>query len=275
MHKKVFFRWLKLVTLIYSIVGIAFFYLQNKILFHPKKLPRDHSFKFDFPFKEINIPVDDKSAISIVQFLSTDTSKKGVVLYFHGNRENIERYAPMAPLITKHGYEVWMIDYPGFGKSTGTFDEKTLYEWALQLYKLAEPRFSPDSIIIYGRSLGTGIAAQLASIRNCKRLILETPYFEFRSVVKTYLPIYPLSRLIPFELPTYKYLEKVDAPVTIFHGTEDGVIPHRNSVRLKSFLKPGSAFLSIEGGSHNDLFAKKNNEFKFPKTIKSLDSLLR
>ena len=71
-----------------------------------------------------------------------------------------------------------MIDYPGFGKSTGVFSEQLLYDWALTLYKLARAYYSPDSIIIYGKSMGTGIAAQLASIRDCRHLILETPYYD-------------------------------------------------------------------------------------------------
>jgi uncharacterized protein len=275
MRRIIFFRWLKVIVLLYSVIGISFYYLQNKILFHPKKLAADYIFSFDFPFKELTIPVNSSSSISVLQFYPVDSIRKGVILYFHGNRENIERYAPMAPLMTKSGYEVWMIDYPGFGKSTGKFDEKTLYDWTLQLYKLAEPRFSPDRIIIYGRSLGTGLAAQLASIRNCKQLILETPYYDFRSIVRKWLPVYPLNRMMPFELPTGKYLEKVDVPVIIFHGTEDGVIPYSNSVRLKEVLKSNARFITIEGGSHNDLFEQSNGKFKFPVCMQTLDSLLK
>lgn len=254
MSRKIFFRWVKVVVLLYSITGIAFYYLQDQILFHPEKIHPDTAFTFKVPFKEVYIPYNQQSAISIVQFTPADSLPKGVVLYFHGNEKNITRYAEYAPLFTRNRYEVWMIDYPGFGKSTGDFTEKTLYEWALQLYKLAEARFSKDSIVIYGKSLGTGIAAQLASIRDCKKLILETPYYDFRSVVRRYLFLYPLNRMMPYHLPTWQYLQKTDAPVTIFHGTADGVIPYSNAERLKQFLKPGSSFITIEGASHNRIY---------------------
>jgi hypothetical protein len=160
-----------------------------------------------------------------------------------------------------------MIDYPGFGKSTGVFSEDKLYEWALTLYKLARAYYSPDSIIIYGKSMGTGIAAQLASIRDCRYLILETPYYDLPSIIDNYLPIYPVNRMIHYELPTWKYLQDVTAPITIFHGTGDWIIPLRNAVRLKPFLKTTDEFMSIPDGSHNDLF-------QFPLVTKKLDSLL-
>lgn len=205
--------------------------------------------------------------MNIIQFL-TDKPVKGVILYFHGNKRNIARYAPVAPNFTSNGYEIWMIDYPGFGKSTGRFNEKNLYDWALTFYKLARARFAPDSIIIYGRSLGSGIASQLASVRDCRMLILETPYYSLPSIIDSYLPIYPSNTLIQYEFPTWKYLQKVTAPVIIFHGSNDWTIPLRNSKKLTPYLKPGDEFVIIPGGKHNNL-----NDF--PLFQQTLDSLLR
>ena len=267
MNRKKVFRWLRIIILIYASAGILVYYLQDYILLHPKSLPEDYKFSFSQPFKELNIPYNAKSKMNIVQFKTTDSIVKGVVLYFHGNRENINRYKGITPLITKHGYEIWMIDYPGFGKSTGNFSEQVLYDWALTFYKLARARFKPDSIIIYGRSLGSGVAAQLASIRDCKRLILETPYYSMPSVMSSYAPIYPFNKIIHYQFPTWQYLQKVDAPVTIFHGEDDGVIPLRNALQLKPLLKPGSEFVVVEDGSHNDLF-------RFRPYIVKLDSIL-
>lgn len=160
-----------------------------------------------------------------------------------------------------------MIDYPGFGKSTGEFSELMLYNWALTFYKLARSRFSTDSIILYGKSMGSGIAAQLASIRDCRYLILETPYYNMPSIIDNYFPIYPVNNIIRYKLPTWQYLQHVTAPVTIFHGTGDWIIPYRNAKRLKPFLKPTDQFITIEGASHNDLY-------DFKPVIKKLDSLL-
>jgi pimeloyl-ACP methyl ester carboxylesterase len=266
MRRKVF-KWLQVIIIVYCLGGIVAYTWQEHVLFHPVALKADASFNFRLPYKEVNIPVDRSTKYNIVQFSAAGNNIRGVVLYFHGNKHNITHYAGAADNITKHGYEVWMIDYPGFGKSTGKVNEQIIYEQALELYKMARVRFSPGNIVIYGRSLGSGVAAHLASIRDCKRLILETPYYSIPSLASTYLWMYPVNRMIKYKFPTNEYLKKVTAPVTIFHGTDDGVIPYKNAVRLKEVLKAGDEFVTINNGSHNDL--KKYKEM----TVK-LDSVL-
>src|SRR5207342_2995080 len=104
----------------------------------PRVLAKKDKYAISVPNREINIPYDRQTNISIVQFLvPLDTIAKGVVLYFHGNRENIGWYAKYAGNFTSQHYEAWMIDYPGFGKSTGTFSEEGLYKNALEMYRLA------------------------------------------------------------------------------------------------------------------------------------------
>jgi len=136
------------------------------------------------------------------------------------------------------------------------------------MYNFARTRFSADSIIIYGKSMGTGIAAHLASIQPCKKLILETPYYDYPSVIKHYLPIYPIEWILHYKIPTHDYIEKVLAPITIFQGTDDWLVTYNNAKRLKPFLKKGDEFITIKNGGHNDLF-------KFKQTTDKLDLLLR
>ena len=128
-RKKVFY-WLKIFIIIYCLIGIVLYYLQGFFLFHPKKLDADHVFNIDKPFQEISIPVNNEDTISMIKFFPKDSIRAGVVIYYHGNMNNIEHYAAFADNFTKHGYEVWMQDYPGFGKSTGKRTEKKLYEQA-------------------------------------------------------------------------------------------------------------------------------------------------
>jgi len=266
--KKRIGKCLKIAAVIYVLGGIALYFLQDYILFRPVSLKREHKFDFPQPHKDISIAMNKEDTLNLVDFSSTDTLTRGVVLYFHGNKKNISWYAKYIPYFTRHGYQVLMIDYPGYGKSTGKLTEKKLYEWALQVYRLAMKRFPADSILIYGKSMGTGIAARLASVRDCKRLMLETPYYDFPSVVKHYLPIYPVRRMLHYQMPTYQYLKEVAAPVSIFHGTKDRVIVYKNSKWLKPSLKPGDELITIKGGHHNDLYQHKE-------TISKLDSLLK
>ena len=245
-------KWVKIIVVIYIVCGIALYFLQEKFLFRPKKLPAGHKFNFAAPFKEINLAINKEKNLSIVQFTVPDSVCKGVVLYFHGNRQNIERYAPFAKNFTKNHYEVWMMDYPGFGKSTGERNERILYDDAMQLYKMARARFSKDSIILYGKSIGTGIASQLASIRDCKKLILETPYYSIDAMMRQYAFMYPMNWMTNYHIPTYQYFENITAPITIFHGTRDGVIFYKNSKRLKK-IKIETELITIVDGKHNNL----------------------
>ena len=142
-----------------------------------------------------------------------------------------------------------------------------MYEQGLQIQKMAASKYGKDSIIIYGKSFGTGIAAYVASESNNKRLILETPYYSIPSLFSCYAPIYPTNKMSTYKIPVNKFLGDVHYPITIFHGTDDGVIPYRNAARLKTVLKPTDEFITIEKGTHHNL-----NNFDLFK--QKLDSLL-
>ena len=259
--------WSKVVIIIYCSVGIALYYLQEKLMFHPEPLPHDYVFHFNVPFREINIPINPRDTLNMVQFFPGAGEVKGVVLYFHGNRGNINRYAKYAENFTRNGYEVWIADYPGYGKTTGKLSEENLYKYVMEVYKLAGSKFNKDSIIIYGKSLGSGLAAWLASKKSCKRLILETPYYSMPALFSHYAPIYPTYAMAHFKLPTFQYLQDVRSPVTIFHGNDDEVIPYSNSYKLTKKFKSGDELITIEKGGHNNL-----NDFSL--FHKKLDSLL-
>lgn len=259
-------KWATILLLLYGIVGILIYYLQEYFLFQATPLRKDHQYNFSQPFREVNLDYTAKQNLNIIQF-ETKNEVRGVVLYFHGNRKNISWYARFAPMFTDHGYEVWMIDYPGYGKSTGKITEETLYDYASQLYKLAAKKFGADSIIIFGKSIGTGIAAQLASHVNCKRVILETPYYSLSTVASRFFPIYPMERMTRVNIKTWEYYPSIKAPVSILHGTSDKVISYQNASMLKPLMKLEDEFITIPGGGHSNLR-------KFPLFTIKIDSLL-
>ncbi len=266
--KKKILRWTKIFVLFYCIVGIALYYLQDYFLFHPTVLPRNYQYHFNVPFSEVEIPFNKTDTLNMVKFTPVDSVRKGVVIYFHGNRENINRFAKFSTNFTKLGYEVWMADYPGYGKSVGNRTEKILYQQSIQLYKMASSKYAKNSIVIYGKSFGTGIAAYLAAEYDCKQLILETPYYSIPDLLGAYTLIYPIQRMSKYKIPTYQYLKDIKVPITIFHGTDDWVIPYSCAEKLKEVLKTTDQFVTIEKGSHNDL-----NDF--PLYHQKLDSLLK
>jgi pimeloyl-ACP methyl ester carboxylesterase len=243
-------RW---ILLAYALTGIAVYHFQDRIFFRPVAVPPGHRYDFGIPHRERNIRFRDNANLSLVEFPVAGRRRRGIVLYLHGNRSNIGWYAVHVAGFHRNGYDVWMIDYPGYGKSTGPLETEVLFAYALQMYKLARAQVPADSIVIYGKSLGTGIAAWLASRQPSGRLVLETPYYSLSSLAASRLPIFPWERMLRIRLDTWDYLRSVTAPVTVFHGTDDGVIPYRNAVRLRPLLKPGDAFVTVPGGSHRDL----------------------
>ncbi len=252
---------------IYLVAGLLLYFLQDKLLFHPEVLPANYQYKFDIPFQELLIPVNKKVKLSAVLF-KTEGRPRGMVLYFHGNMQNINRYAQYMPNFTRNGYEVLIMDYREFGKSTGRLTEAALYEDALLMYKVARSNYAPWQIVVYGKSLGTGVAAELAAVRDCRRLILETPYYSLEDVISSVAPIYPYNALLNFKLPTNEYLPKVIAPVAIFHGTEDNTVPYASGKKLTELFKKGDQFITLEGAGHNNL-----NDYPLYHT--TLDSLLQ
>ena len=253
MSRKDLYRFLKVLAIVYIVVGAGLYFLQEQLLFHPKKLPAGYTFNFDTPFRELNLPRADSSNLNMVQFLPPDSLPAGIVIYYHGNMRNITRYAPFARLFTMNGYEVWMMDYPGFGKTTGKRTEQNLYADAERVYQMAAAKVHPDSIIIYGKSIGTGIASYIASKNKCKRLVLETPYTSIPGLAQRYFFMYPVKYMVNYQFPSIDYLAQVKVPITIFHGTRDGVIAYKNARRLTKVFKPGDEFITLPNGTHNNI----------------------
>ena len=261
-------KWIKIILFVYLFVGVALYFLQDFFLFHPKKLASNYQFNFDEPYQAFSIIDNENDTISYVKFLPQTKERKGIVIYFHGNMENINHYINFEKPFTKNGYEVWMQDYPSFGKSTGKLSEQKLYNQALQIATLAKKELGNDSLIIYGKSLGTGIAAFVASQMKSKMLILETPYYSIPALFGNYAFIYPTQILSKYKIPTFSYLQKVSSPIIIFHGTKDDVIPYSNAVKLKTVLKSTDKFITIEDATHININSTK-------KYFEEIDSLLK
>jgi uncharacterized protein len=247
---KKFFRLLIILFIVYVVIGILFFLFQDVILFHARSLDKEYQFSFEQPFEEVNVDRGDRN-LNFVKF-KTGSARKGIVLYFHGNRRNLERYARFSSSFTKHGYEVWMPDYPGFGKSTGNRTEEAMYSDASFLYSMALKEVPAENIIIYGKSIGTGVASYMASMEKSKALILETPYYSINKLVQYYMPVYPVDFLLKYKFPQHDYIKNVEEPVIMFHGTKDEVIPYKHSQKLKQENQNAKLIL-IEKGKHNNL----------------------
>lgn len=146
-----------------------------------------------------------------------------------------------------------MIDYRGFGKSTGKRSQKAIKHDLQFIYNKIREKVSEKYIIIYGRSLGSGFATKLASMNNPKMLILDAPYYSLTKVTGRYMPFMPLSIILKYPMPTYKWIKYVKCPIHIIHGTKDKLIPFSSSVKLSQVNAKLTRLHPIIEGGHKNL----------------------
>lgn len=241
-----------LILLIFYALLCAIAYLkQEKLLFYPESLPQNFTFQFPGRFEEHFLNSDDGAQINALLFRCEQA--KGVVLYFHGNAGSLRTWGSIAPDFTEKGYDLLLPDYRSYGKSRGKLSERALHDDALLAYDWLRDRYPDNEIIVYGRSLGSGIAVRLAAERSPKMLILESPFYSMADLAARSMPFLPTSLLLQYPLCSDKYIVNVRCPVVLFHGSDDEVVPYDSSVRLADLLGDESVLTTIVGGRHNDL----------------------
>lgn len=226
---------------------------QERFIFLPEGLPKDHVFRLNHPFEEFLFHPENKVGLNAL--LIKAKTPKGLLFYHHGNAGNLERWSTIAATFVDLEYDVLVYDYRTYGKSYGKLSEQALYRDAQFLYDFAKTRYNEADIVLYGRSLGTGIASFLASKNNPKSLVLETPYYSLLDVAKKRFPIFPVKELMSYRIPTYQFLNESDCPILVFHGTLDKVVPYSSALKLKNSLSDVQAltFVEILEGSHHNL----------------------
>jgi len=232
-------------------IGSALYFLQEKLMFLPTTLEQDYQYQFNYPFEELFLETDDDAIINALHFKTEEP--KGVLLYFHGNAGDLSRWGKITEYFVSKHYDVLVMDYRTYGKSIGTLSEEALYKDAQYCYDYLLQQYSEDTITLYGRSLGTGLASYLASKNKPKQLILETPYYSIVDVAKHRFPIFPVKSLLKYHFPTYKYLPQVQCPITIIHGTDDSVVPYASGKKLLDLGIETIEFITVDHGEHNNL----------------------
>ncbi|WP_394748767.1 alpha/beta hydrolase [Spongiimicrobium salis] len=243
---------LLIITAVYIGISILLYLLQDFFMFKPEKLPKDFQFHYENQeTEEYNIGTRDGAIINGLRFKAK--KPKGVVFYLKGNSKSIKGWGKFAVDFTRHEYDVIMVDYRGFGKSTGRRTQKAIKRDLQMVYNKIKENVPEKYIILYGRSLGSGFATKLASMNNPKMLILDAPYYSLSKVAKRYMPFMPLSILLKFPMPTYKWLKYVNCPIHIIHGTDDKLIPFKTSVKLSKIKPKTTRLYSVIGGGHKNL----------------------
>ncbi len=234
----------------FLLIICGIYFLQEKVIFFPSKLPVDFQYTFSQRFEERNFDVEDNIRINALHFKVENP--KGLVFYSHGNAGDLSSWGLIAKDFLSNQYDLLIYDYRGYGKSSGKISERNLYNDAEFIYKELLREYSAENIIVYGRSIGTGVASYVASKHHPKLLILESPYLNLPDLAGRIFPILP-RRLLRYQFRNDLFIQEATCPVVIFHGTEDEIIPFESSIKLQELFKDGDRLVTIQGGHHNDL----------------------
>ncbi len=235
----------------YVALCAVFYFGQDLFFFRPERLPKWFTYKYPFPFTEVNFDMEDGGVVNALHFQVPNS--KGVVFYIKGNSRSIKGWGKFAKDFVGKGFDFFILDYRGFGKSHGKRTEEILFSDLQQVYKWLDNRYEEDRIVLYGRSLGSGLAARIASWNSPRMLMLDCPYYSFLHHIRRFVFWMPVGLLLRYHIRTDRFIKKVQCPVYILHGTKDRLISFRQSQQLQALHPSNITLYPIEGAGHNNL----------------------
>ncbi len=238
-----------LVLALWALVLGALWLKQEALLFHPETLPADFRFDTgpDVHERWIEVPGARLHALHL-QLPRPD----GVVFFLHGNGGNLASWFVNAEFYRSVNLDLFMLDYRGYGKSGGRIDSQARLEADVRAaWDAVAPAYAGKRRIVYGRSLGSGLAAHLAADVQPELTVLVSPYLSMAALAREHYPWVPKA-VLRYPLQTDQDLQRIRGPVMLMHGDRDTLIPLAHSERLQA-LKPDARLVVVPGAGHNDL----------------------
>lgn len=248
---KILFVLLLVLGGLYMLVCGLLYLKQESLLFFPQKLPATYRFSFPGRFEERWIQAADGTRLHGLLFRAD--APKGLLFYLHGNAGSLAAWGELAPVYTRLGYDVFMLDYRGYGKSEGRItSQDQLLRDVETAYEQVQAPYAASQVVILGYSLGTEPAAWLAARHQPKFLLLQAPYYSLQDMAQHLFPWVP-GVVMRYPMPTHTVLPQVKAPIFLFHGDQDEVVYYGSSQKLQPLLKPTDQLITLPGAGHNGM----------------------
>jgi fermentation-respiration switch protein FrsA (DUF1100 family) len=208
---------------VYAVIAVAAFVLQRRLMYFPD--PERVSPK-SFNLAVTERVIDAPDGARLIAWYAPAAPGQPTILYFHGNGGSLASRSERVRRYVSRGYGVLMLSYRGYSGSTGSPSESANVADAKLAYDaLIKDGVEPDDIIVYGESLGSGVAVQVAADREVGGLALDAPYTTIVDVAVLAYPYLPVRPFVFDRYETVKYLPRVKAPLLVLHGEADQVIP--------------------------------------------------
>ena len=251
--RKVLSSLLKIGVSIYLMLALLLFVFQKKLLFFPTTEIRVTPASNDWDFQEFILSIDGFETFG--WFIPGQTETSQTVLFSHGNAGNMGDRLETIRIFHELDFNVAIYDYGGYGNSTGSVSEKRCYADARAVWSyLREERgIAASSIVLFGRSLGGAVTAQLATEVDAAAVILESTFFSIPRMAQELYPVFPSSLLVRHRFDSGSKVANIEEPILHIHSPGDEFIPYSRGEALFDASTEPKEFLELRGG-HNDGF---------------------
>ncbi|MCP4583872.1 MAG: alpha/beta hydrolase [candidate division Zixibacteria bacterium] len=235
----------------YVLICLGLYVFQDYLIFFPRKLVyRSHEVVTNKEH-EIKITVDNV----ILHGWLLNKGKEKLIIYYGGNAEEVS--ANIQDMQAVKDCSVLLMNYRGYGMSEGKPGEKVMFSDALNVYDqiTSELRVPPENIVLFGRSLGSGVAVYVASKRTVSKLILVTPFDSIRSVGQGRFLIFPVGLILKHPFDSMRHAKDISSSSLILMGGRDTIIPNDHSVNLANSWRGECKTVLIKQADHNDIHA--------------------
>jgi len=235
----------------YMAIGMYLVVMESRLVFHPERGLAANPLHRGMEFEDVQLQAADGERLH--GWFIPQPSASLTVLFFHGNTGNLTACLDTFAILHRIGVNLFAIDYRGYGQSSGTPSESGTYldaEAAWQ-YLIAERGLDPARIIIFGRSLGGGVATWLATKVQAAGVVLESTFSSMPEVAQRLYPYVPVRWLARTRYDNLARVNDIKAPILFIHSSEDELIPLIHSERLYSHFR-GPKALHIIKGRHTD-----------------------
>ena len=236
----------------YILLSIVVFFFQRNLLYHPSvdKHLNDQVLIEPTEIEKVKITTEDKIDL-IGWFYNKDLEKFKTILFFHGNAGSLENRTYKLNHFKDLNVNFLIIAWRGYSGNKGKPNELGLYEDAKSAIQwLKAKSVKEKNIILYGESLGTGVAVEIAQNKNYAGVILESPFTSMVNMGKKYYPIFPVSILLKDKFESYKKINNIFIPVLIMHGKVDKIVPYDMGKKMYELANEPKFFYSQDYGDH-------------------------
>ena len=257
----IWFSVILVIVIAYSILAWTLYFMQPKFLYSPVRAVPYTPGDIDLSYDKVVFRTDDNHKLT-GWFIPADNAEL-TVLFFHGNGGNMTHRLDTINILNELGLNCFIFDYRGYGGSEGRPSEQGTYSDAQAAYDwLTKQKHTlPENIILFGRSLGGSIAAQLAGSVRVKGLIVESSFTSYVDMGKKFYPYMPVRWFAAFSYRTIDYVKKINCPIMIIHSRNDEIIPFEFGLRLYDAAHEPKEFVEIFG-THNDGFLYSGQAYR-------------